>query len=109
LGRLDDIITVSGFRVTPFVGWFERKGFEWNFRREEVAYLLEVPLAALRDPANYVVDRRIIDGRAAELPSYRAGDDLIWGATARILTNFLDVLAAADELDLPNPGGRVLR
>lgn len=91
LGRLDDMITVvTNYRIRPFVGWFEGSyGFRHSER--EVAYLLEVPLAHLADPGTLVADVRVIGGREVVLPSYRFGDDLIWGATARVLTNFLDL------------------
>lgn len=97
LGRLDDMVTVSNFLVTPFVGWLDQFPYEWRFSDREVAYLLEVPLAYLQDPANLVPDRRVINGREYTFQSYVFGDDLIWGATARMLGNFLDVLQAIRE------------
>lgn len=98
LGRLDDIKTISGFRVSPFVGWFERSDFDWEHSAREVAYLLEVDIEHLADPGNYVPDIREIDGRTSELPSYRVGEHLVWGATARIVSNFLDVWMASGAL-----------
>jgi len=91
LGRLDQMKTISGFAVTPYVGWLHRYPYEWVFSEHEVAYLLEVPLDHLLDPENYVPDRRQFNGGWATLPSYRFEDDLIWGATARMLQNFLDL------------------
>jgi 8-oxo-dGTP pyrophosphatase MutT (NUDIX family) len=96
LGQLDDMVTISNFRVTPFVGWLDRYPYEWRFSEEEVAYLLEVPLDHLRNPASLVPDRRLINGRERTFQSYQWGDDLIWGATARMLSNFLDVVAASE-------------
>ena len=93
LGRLDDHRTISNFLVTPFVGWLSHYPYEWRFSDDEVAYLLEVPVSHLLDPANFVPDRRTINGREVVLPSYRFEEDLIWGATGRMLTNFLDVWA----------------
>ena len=92
-GRLDDMVTVSNYLVTPYVGWLDRYPYEWNVSDREVAYLLEVPLDHLRDPKNLIPDRRVINGREYEFQSYQFGDDLIWGATARMLGNFLDILA----------------
>lgn len=94
LGRLDDMITLSNFRVTPYVGWLASYPYEWRFSDEEVAYLLEVPLRHLLDPATLIPDRRSINGRDYVFQSYQWGDDLIWGATARMLTNFLDICLA---------------
>jgi len=61
-----------------------------------VAYLLEVPLDHLLDPVNFVPDRRIINGREIVFQSYKFNDDLIWGATARMLSNFLDLVRAME-------------
>jgi len=96
LGQLDDMVTISNFLVTPFVAWLDRYPYEWRFSDLEVAYLLEVPLAHLRDPRNLIPDRRFINGREYEFQSYQFGNDLIWGATARMLGNFLDLLKALD-------------
>ncbi|OAI41291.1 hypothetical protein AYO38_04050 [bacterium SCGC AG-212-C10] len=95
LGQLDDIKTISNFLVTPYVGWLSHYPYQWRFSDDEVAYLLEVPIDHLRDRANYVPDRRIINGREVEMPSYRFEEDLIWGATGRMLTNFLDLWESA--------------
>jgi 8-oxo-dGTP pyrophosphatase MutT (NUDIX family) len=94
LGQLDDMVTVSNFLVTPYVGWLDRYPYEWRFSSEEVAYLLEVPLEHLLDPRNLIPDRRVINGRDHTFQSYQYGDDLIWGATARMLGNFLDIMQA---------------
>lgn len=93
LGQLDEMVTVSNFRVTPYVGWLGRYPYEWRFSDAEVAYLLEVPLAHLLTPSTLVPDRRLINGREYVFSSYQWRDDLIWGATARMLTNFLDICA----------------
>lgn len=94
LGELDHVRTISGFHVTPYVGWLSRYPYEWRFSHAEVAYLLEVPLDHLLDPENFVPDRRVIDGREVIMPSYRWGDDLIWGATGRMVSNLLEIWAS---------------
>jgi len=99
LGQLDDMVTISNFRVTPFVGWLDRYPYEWRFSDDEVAYLLEVPLDHLRNPASLVPDRRLINGQERVFHSYQWGQDLIWGATARMLANFLQVVEAAEKVE----------
>lgn len=94
IGKLDQIKTISNFAVTPYVGWLDVHPYEWKFSHDEVAYLLEVPLRHLQDESNFVADRRFANGREIVMPAYKFQDDLIWGATARMLTNFLDLLAA---------------
>ena len=95
LGRLDDMVTRSNFLVTPYVGWLARYPYEWVFSADEVAYLLEVPIDHLQHPDTLIADRRMVNGTEFVMPSYQFGDELIWGATARMLTNFLDLLSAA--------------
>ncbi|MFN0095552.1 MAG: NUDIX hydrolase [Dehalococcoidia bacterium] len=95
LGEIDQIKTISNFIVTPYVGWLDRYPYEWQFSHDEVAYLLEVPVDHLLDPLNFVPDRRKVGGREVVMPSYRWKDDLIWGATGRMLTNFLDLWTTA--------------
>ena len=95
LGAIDQIKTISNFVVTPYIGWLSHYPYRWTFSDDEVAYLLEVPLDHLRDPANFVPDRRLVNGREIIVPSYQWRDDLIWGATGRMVSNFLDVWAAA--------------
>ena len=103
LGELDELLTISNFRVKPFVGWLSRFPYEWKFSDHEVAYLLEVPLSHLMDPATLIPDRRTFNGREIVFQSYQFGDDLIWGATARMLSNFLDVC-----LSIPGFGAKAV-
>lgn len=103
-GQLDGIATVAtDFRVTPFVGWLRKTPYTFRYPPAEVAYLLEVPVRHLLDAENFVADHRTIDGVEVVLPAYRFGEDLIWGATARILTNFLDVWGTLDPDSPPPP------
>ena len=94
LGRIDDHVTISNFLVTPYVGWLSHYPYPWAFSDDEVAYLLEVPLTHLLDPENFVPDRRLVNGKEYVLPAYLFGQDLIWGATARMLSNFLEIYSS---------------
>jgi 8-oxo-dGTP pyrophosphatase MutT (NUDIX family) len=93
LGRVDDIITRSLFHVTAYVGAIDPRlsPYQWRPQVTEVAEVLEVPLSHLYDPANFVVGERFLNGQAQPTPSFRFGEHLIWGATQRILQNFLEV------------------
>lgn len=93
IGQLDDIVTISNFCVTPFVGAVLRSPYAFTLHQEEVAALLEVPIPHLLDPANVRWDRRSLDGREVLLPNYLFGEHVIFGATARILAQFLEMVA----------------
>lgn len=94
IGQLDEMITVSNFLVRPFVGRITEAGpYPFVHSEVEVAEILEVPLAHLLDPANVVVETRAYEGREMAAYSYRWRQHVIWGATARILKQFVDLVA----------------
>jgi 8-oxo-dGTP pyrophosphatase MutT (NUDIX family) len=95
LGRLDDTVTISNFRVTPFVGVLHGGPHEWVPSPLEVAEVLEVPVSHLLDPANLAREQRERDGERVEALAYLFEGHRIWGATARMLTEYLDLLREA--------------
>lgn len=91
IGPLDDIITTTQFIVTPFVGLFP---YPYPFRVSEVeiAELIEVPLLPLlREGALGPMVIREGD-RERIVDAYRYGRHTIWGATARILKQLLELI-----------------
>lgn len=93
MGQLDEMITVSNFLVRPFVGRVTVPGpYPFVHSEVEVAEILEVPLRHLLDEANVVEEQRVYQGRQMTAYSYRFRHHLIWGATARILKQFLDLV-----------------
>jgi len=94
VAQLDGIGTVaSRFTITPFVGFLAgRPALHPNAR--EVVRVLEVPLSALLDADVYREERwdTWIDDLSVHF--YELEDETVWGATARILTNFLTHLVA---------------
>lgn len=91
IGRLDDVITHSGFLVAPFVGVIHEP-VDYVMQESEVVEIFEVPFEALLDRANPEV--RYVPFRTKEYPSYfyRYEDHEIWGLTGRMLKAFLDVV-----------------
>ena len=91
LGRLDDNITRSNFLVKVFVGTIP---YPYQFRPSavEIAEVVEIPLRVLRDPAAWRWDSRIEDGQRIAVRSYAYGPHLVYGATAKILDQFLDLI-----------------
>jgi 8-oxo-dGTP pyrophosphatase MutT (NUDIX family) len=96
IGVLDDIITtVTQFIVTPFVGLFPYP-YPFELSAIEIAELIEVPLSALLDEDCYS-EREIIRETGKELVSaYQYENHVIWGATARILKQFLDLISPSE-------------
>ncbi|OGO52909.1 MAG: hypothetical protein A2148_00445 [Chloroflexi bacterium RBG_16_68_14] len=89
-GRLDEIITVSNFIVTPYVGRVTGAApYPFAPNDIEVAELLAVPLPHLHAPSTLNHEPRPWRDRLVPPPSYSFGEHLVWGATARMLRQFL--------------------
>lgn len=96
LGILDDVYTfVSGFVITPFVGVIPHP-MPLRVNLHEIAEVLTVPLAVFRDPARVRIEERTRPtGERIELYFYDHGEHVIWGATARIMKEFIDAVFGA--------------
>jgi 8-oxo-dGTP pyrophosphatase MutT (NUDIX family) len=97
VGYLPDHILMSGFRVTPVVG-FVRPGFELLLNSHEVADTFEVPLSHVFEPANHRSQRRRFgsDEREVEFWDIPYGSHNIWGATAGMLLNLYKLCIAEE-------------
>ena len=90
LGELDDVETlVSNFVITPFVAAIPYP-YEFKINQREVEELVEVPLSVFLDQNNFSEELLQGKGETVVSYSYRYKDHVIWGATARILKQFLD-------------------
>jgi len=90
LGALQPTPTIAtGYAVYPFVGLIE-PGRSWSLSPREVASVLELPFDALR--AGYARRRLLRQGLPVRTETYVVGDDLIWGATARMLADLFERL-----------------
>jgi 8-oxo-dGTP pyrophosphatase MutT (NUDIX family) len=95
LGALDDTETVATqFIITPFVG-LVRTPVAWQPDGHEIEKVIEVPLQALRDRASFRVEHRERGGVRHEVFFWDYQGETIWGATARILKHYLDLLEDA--------------
>jgi 8-oxo-dGTP pyrophosphatase MutT (NUDIX family) len=93
LGLLDDTPTrATSFVITPVVG-IVRGPVEFKPDGREIERVIEVPLATLRDPAIFRAETWERDGEPQQVLFYQvSADDVVWGATARILSQFLAIL-----------------
>jgi 8-oxo-dGTP pyrophosphatase MutT (NUDIX family) len=96
LGTLDDVETVATqFVVTPFVG-LVRGPVAWQPDGEEIERVIEVPWSALTDPRRFRVEHWERGGVRRPVYFYEWENDTIWGATARILKHYLDVILESE-------------
>ena len=90
LGRLDDVATRTNYLMSPFVGLITAPApYPFAYAPEEVAMLLQIPLAHLLEGALELGQQP----NGGIVRTYRYGEHLVFGATARVVGQFLDLLA----------------
>jgi 8-oxo-dGTP pyrophosphatase MutT (NUDIX family) len=88
LGALEPIPTiVTGYAIHPFVGVVPGN-FRWIPSNSEVAAVIDLPLPAVA--AGYSRRRLVRRGAALRTDTYTVDEHMIWGATARIVSDLLD-------------------
>lgn len=99
LGQADDATTVvSNFIVHPFVGVIPYP-YDFRISSEEVDRIIEVPLKVfLENNPQYRKNSAEFEGVTYPGSAFKYKGDVIWGATARILVNLVEILEG--KLDL---------
>ena len=93
LGELDDMATAgTNYVISPVVGLIP---YPYRFKVDEfeTEEIIEVPIAALLDDNCCEEGTALVDGRAVDSYFYHYGSKVIWGATARILKQFLAIIS----------------
>ena len=98
VGELDRLSTfTSGSMIHPFVGLLSGVPDALVADPGEVAQILHVPLADLLDPEAFHEEIwRFPDGHDRSLTFFEIVGDTIWGATARMLRQLLNVALGLD-------------
>ncbi|HHF51690.1 MAG TPA: CoA pyrophosphatase [Candidatus Aminicenantes bacterium] len=92
LGQLTPLyIPPSNYCVYPAVAIMDHPP-AYNPRSKEVAEVIEVPLTHLLDDKNILKEIWPLHGRNVSVPFYLYEKHKIWGATAMILAEFLDII-----------------
>jgi len=95
LGTLDDTETVATqFVITPFVGLIGDPP-AWRPDGEEIEKVIEVPLAALLEDGSFRVETWERAGGRRSVYFFDYEGETIWGATARILKHYLELVTGA--------------
>lgn len=90
-GYLKPLAVVTGFAVTPVVGFVE-PGFQLTLDEFEVAEVFEVPLAFFLDDANLTRSVRNVRGTVVPVVEYQYREYRIWGATAQMLQGLIRII-----------------
>jgi 8-oxo-dGTP pyrophosphatase MutT (NUDIX family) len=94
LGCVDNMFTVTQFSITPVVGKIPWP-IPMQLNDSEVARAFGVPISWLADEKNLETEERDIPGLGLRVPVHffkPYDDEVIWGATARITLNFLEII-----------------
>ncbi|KPK35627.1 MAG: hypothetical protein AMJ66_00625 [Betaproteobacteria bacterium SG8_40] len=94
LGRLPEYDIMTGFRVTPVVGWVEPP-FELRPDPFEVEKVFEVPLEFFLDPGNHEEHSREVNGMVRHYYAMPYREHYIWGATAGMVRMLYQLLVDA--------------
>jgi len=90
LGLLDDCVTVStNYVITPVVG-FSPYPLQFQINPEEVEEIIEIPFAFFQSV--FRQRRAVLSGSSSEPFTFQYKNHHIWGATARIIAQFLELL-----------------
>ncbi len=91
VGELDDNFTLtSNYLVSTFVGIIPCP-YDFKLDCREIAYVFELPISALLAEGCFGEEERYEGGKKYKGYSYKYEDKIIWGATARILRQFLEI------------------
>jgi len=103
LGELDDIATyTTNFVISPYVAAIPYP-YQFRLNAYEVDQIIEVPLSVLFDPNNFSQEVVSLGDKLILQYFYRHGDQVVYGATARILKQFLEILADAPQAQTLGP------
>ena len=93
LGKLDDTITyASGYIVHPFVGLIPYP-YEFKVNDAEVDKIIFIPLDFFLQNGTGTFRSIYHDGKVYNTLAYEYNGDIIWGATARIVKNLVEVIS----------------
>ena len=96
-GELDDTSTAtSNFLITPVVGVIP-SSYPFQIEAREIAEILSFPLQLLKDPQAFHEEVWEREREKVRVFVRRQGPHTIWGATARILHHFGEILFGAGE------------
>ena len=92
LGKLDDAVTISSkYLITPIVAEIAYP-YPFSINRDEIEELIEIPLEAFLDENRWTEETHSSGNKKIPGDRFEYEGRIIWGATARIMTEFLDIL-----------------
>jgi 8-oxo-dGTP pyrophosphatase MutT (NUDIX family) len=91
MGRMADILTGTGYRITPVLGVLPA-GLRYQLSAHEVESVFELPMSVVLDPDAPKRQRQHVRGVWRDYWVWPHPEHYIWGATAAILVRLADQL-----------------
>lgn len=107
IGPLSPLISLHGLKVTPFVGLIPDY-VEYHANDAEIAAVFTVPLEFFRQDPRDHTHRIDYQGRSWYVPSYRYGEYKIWGLSAIMIVELVNLLFDAG-ISLHKPPERFIQ
>lgn len=102
IGPLSPLISLHGIRVTPYVGVIPDY-VEYLANDAEIVAVFSVPLDFFRQDPREHTHRIDYQGRSWYVPSYRFGEYKIWGLTAIMIVELINLLYDDAQISLHQP------
>ena len=83
-------VPVSGYLVQTYIGIIDEEP-EWKLSNDEVADFFILKLSELIGADNGYYEKWNLRGFDAKVPIFKIGDLKIWGATASVLSEFIEL------------------
>ena len=92
IGNLTPLhIPVSNFIVYPFVGYMNYKP-EFRPNPNEVKFMITSEISLFLEPSTIIKEKWDLFGELIKVPFFNIENEKIWGATAMILSEFIEVI-----------------
>ena len=97
IGEVDDCPTlISGYVISPFVAFIPYP-YLFTLDNKEVDEILSIPLSVLLDESNLRQDYYPSGDKTVPGYAYEYEGTIVWGATARIVKQFMELLRSETE------------
>ena len=84
-------IPISNFKIFPFVGWL-KSAPKLNIQSKEVSKVFSPSIYSLTDPKTKKIKDSILQGQKVQIPFFNLKNEVVWGATSMILSEFKKIL-----------------
>ena len=84
-------IPISNFKIFPFVGWINSTP-DLKIQSKEVSKVFSPSILSLMDPQTKKIKDSILLGQKVKIPFFNLKNEVVWGATSMMLSEFKHIL-----------------